>query len=575
MSAERRGLAVMRAVDEAAAGHAQVHLTGSGVHDLVVDGHDRALWLPDFLTSYAVRRAAGLVLQRLGEAPQSLGTLPGGEATAIRAVGADAHPCDVISSLVADLRGAAHPTLLVLDYLDLVLAPGFATSDLLLGLLLERLQALASDRQWRDLGHQVILVDRGGGITERLVHQPGYRTVRIDAPDAAETEIYLARKAAASSTSRLHLATGLDVHRAARLAGGLQLRDLAEVAALSGQHAPVEALTLATLKGEATRHRSNGTLELLDAAIDFGRDVTGLPAVRLHLHHLAVTGRNSARILLAGPPGTGKTYSAQAIARLLGVPLVSLGRIMGELLGQSERNLETALAVLRSMAPCALFIDEADQGPLGSRSAGSATSNEAYQALRQRLFTFLGDVGDDLGITVIATTNVPEHLDPAALDRFTVLPVLCPNERELVDVVRVQARRAGIALGEYVEHDLRAYLGSGKVITARTATKVVQAAHVRATERGSATVDGRDVERALGDRYRDDWTPSVEYSTWSSIVAAESRPALPWVAAAELGDSYEIPHYVRPYADAAGILDIDRIHARIATLKAAGAYAGR
>ena len=125
-----------------------------------------------------------------------------------------------------------------------------------------------------------------------------------------------------------------------------------------------------------------------------------------------------------------------AIAASLNVPAVRYGEILNEYVGVAERNMARANQVLRAMAPLVLFIDEADQVGLGARGR-MARSSEVHQNLRASLFEFLGDTGDQSGITVVATTNVPMQLDDAALSRFTVLPVLFASAAELVEIILI------------------------------------------------------------------------------------------------------------------------------------------
>ena len=103
---------------------------------------------------------------------------------------------------------------------------------------------------------------------------------------------------------------------------------------------------------------------------------------------------------------------------------------MGEgLLGQAEQNAELVASLLRALAPVGLFADEVDQGPLRARSAGGQTSSEAYLALRATLLNLLSDPSN--GISIIATSNVGSHLDPATVSRMRFLPVLFATAGEV------------------------------------------------------------------------------------------------------------------------------------------------
>ena len=79
---------------------------------------------------------------------------------------------------------------------------------------------------------------------------------------------------------------------------------------------------------------------------------------------------------------------------------------------------------------------------LGKRGTAGGEGSEVTSNLRARLFGWLGDNGYQLGISVIGTTNFPNRLDPAAIDRFSIVPVLQPSAAELVQPVRLLFRRA-------------------------------------------------------------------------------------------------------------------------------------
>jgi AAA+ superfamily predicted ATPase len=156
-------------------------------------------------------------------------------------------------------------------------------------------------------------------------------------------------------------------------------------------------------------------------------------------------------VLLSGPPGTGKTFLAEALAGSAGVPLVlfSIARILGHLVGQSETRLERALAAIMALAPCLVFIDEIDQVVArGGRRAdgGSQVDNRVFA----RLLTFLEDPARRAAqALVIAATNRPDLLDPALLSRFDrTAPVLPPTADDRAALLRRLAAQHGVAASD-------------------------------------------------------------------------------------------------------------------------------
>jgi AAA+ superfamily predicted ATPase len=229
--------------------------------------------------------------------------------------------------------------------------------------------------------------------------------------------------------------------------------------------------------------------------------------------------------------------------------------------------------VLRAMAPLVLFIDEADQVGLGARGA-AVSSNEVHQNMRAAMFEFLGDTGEQTGITVVATTNVPMRLDDAALSRFNVLPVLFGSAVEVGQIMRIHARRLGITLDGDIEQTLVEYMDKGGVLSGRSAVHLLESAHVQALREGNQVVTPAHVRTALAGWVGSDWTPAAEYSTLSALITARHADAWPWVAAAQLGESYDIPVYLRPYLTGAGQLDMIRMRDRVDELSGHAASLG-
>lgn len=568
----RRTLQLEHDLDEARAVGSQVLLSGSGVNDILVDPGGRALVLEHLLRSYCERRGLGLVTYRMGTGALSLPTLPDGERIAISAGPRDEHPAQAVGRILDEVRTADRPAVVVLDHFDEVL-PSDAGPDLRLGVLAETVKHLTADLAgWQRRGLQAVLVDRGGGIHPRLVDMPGIATVTVAPPDATEATIFAELKEGPRATTRLHLAEDLDAQRLGGLSGGLLLRNLAELAALSSPTEPVGLSQLSQRKGTAIREASGNTLEHMGDPLAFGTDVAGMHSVRLLVERVLRQGRRSVQVVLCGPPGTGKTYSARAVAALLGVPLVSLGAILGSLLGQSESNMRRALATLLSMAPVALFIDEADQRELGSRTSGGQTANEAYDALRAQLFEFTGDTGEDTGVSIIAATNVPSRLDARSKDRFEFVPVLFGSGTELAQMMGIQARRSGVPLVDDLTGVMTDFVQGGQVLSGRSSGVVLKTAWDVALDRGSAEVTVADVQVALRSRLKVDWTPEAQYSTFTSLLMPDIVDRIPWHAARILGEDYPMPAYLAPYCEADGTLRIESLRERVGELEAAGVY---
>jgi len=565
----RRTLRLEEQLDVAHQSQSLVLLTGAGVHDFLVTGTGETQRLTAFLHGYCTARSIGFVQYTMAEGIRNYPTLPNGQAVPVRLADPDHTPAQAVQQLITDLRAGGAPAMLMFDYADGILDGDRLSIEV--SLLCEQLQALTGDTAWHKAGLRLVLVDRGGGITARLTSQPGLRTVHVGPPDQAELMIFAQQAARASVTARLHLERGLSEEETGRRAGGLLNLHLHEIRLTSSQARPVTAEQIAGIKAEAIRDMSGGTLELMPTRVSFAGEVAGLPAVRLALADAQRASRTTLRILLSGPPGTGKTLAATAIAATLNVPAVRYGEILNEYVGVAERNMARANQVLRAMAPLVLFIDEADQAGLGARGAAPGSS-EVHQNMRAALFEFLGDTGEQTGITVVATTNVPMRLDDAALSRFNVLPVLFGSATELTEIMRIHARRLSIDLDGDPTPVMDAYTQAGRVLSGRSAVHLLETAHVHALRANEKVVTPDHLSAALAGWVSNDWTPAAEYSTLSSLITARHADAWPWFAAAHLGETYDVPPYLRQYLTGSGEIDVVRMRDRVGELSSAHVF---
>ena len=143
---------------------------------------------------------------------------------------------------------------------------------------------------------------------------------------------------------------------------------------------------------------------------------------------------------MTGPAGTGKSAVAEAVAHEAGVNAVvlNLARILGQYVGNSERNLEKALQAIKSLAPTIVFIDEIDQSVSRGGSGDSGVSNRIFK----RLLEFMSDTGNRGQVLFLAATNRPDLLDaalrrPGRFDKK--IPFLIPDESERAAIIQVMA----------------------------------------------------------------------------------------------------------------------------------------
>jgi AAA+ superfamily predicted ATPase len=150
-------------------------------------------------------------------------------------------------------------------------------------------------------------------------------------------------------------------------------------------------------------------------------------------------------ILCVGPPGTGKSLVAKAIASTLGLPLVrfDVSRVFNSLVGQSEQRVRSALQMVDAMAPCVLFIDEIDKA-LGGTHNSSGDSGVGKRVLGS-LLTWLQESKSP--VFAVFTANRVDALPAELLRRGRldeVFSVTIPNEVERRAILDIHLRKRGV-----------------------------------------------------------------------------------------------------------------------------------
>ena len=149
-------------------------------------------------------------------------------------------------------------------------------------------------------------------------------------------------------------------------------------------------------------------------------------------------------IFLGGPPGTGKSLVAKAIAWMLGQPLIKLdiSRVFAGLVGESEARIRAALKMIEAMAPCVLLLDELDKALGGSQNSGgdSGVSKRVLGAL----LTWMQE--KTAPVFVVATANRVTQLPSELIRRGRfdeVFSVSLPTEEERMAIVQIHLRKRG------------------------------------------------------------------------------------------------------------------------------------
>ncbi|WP_158055434.1 ATP-binding protein [Halorussus halophilus] len=160
-----------------------------------------------------------------------------------------------------------------------------------------------------------------------------------------------------------------------------------------------------------------------------------------HREYLAHIGlREIGKLLFVGPPGTGKTSTARALAYDLDLPFVEvkLSMITSQYLGETAKNVEKVFEVAKRLSPCILFMDEFD-------FVAKTRASDEHAAIKRAVNTLLKSI-DDISliqddVLLIGATNHPDQLDAAAWRRFDeIVNFPKPDEQMRADILKLVTR---------------------------------------------------------------------------------------------------------------------------------------
>ncbi|MBQ3597897.1 MAG: ATP-dependent zinc metalloprotease FtsH [Clostridia bacterium] len=201
-------------------------------------------------------------------------------------------------------------------------------------------------------------------------------------------------------------------------------------------------------------------------------------------------------VLLVGPPGTGKTMIAKAVAGEANVPFFSMSgsEFVEMFVGMGASKVRDLFGQAKEKAPCIIFIDEIDA--IGQRRDGRPGSNDEREQTLNQLLTEMDGFEGNTGVIILAATNRPETLDPALTrpGRFDRrVPVELPDLKGREAILKVHAKR--IKTDGNINYLTIARMASGA--SGAELANIINEAALRAVRAGKEVVSQADLEESI------------------------------------------------------------------------------
>ena len=201
-------------------------------------------------------------------------------------------------------------------------------------------------------------------------------------------------------------------------------------------------------------------------------------------------------VLLVGPPGTGKTMLAKAVAGESKVPFFSMSgsEIVEMFVGMGASKVRDLFKQAKEKAPCIVFIDEIDA--IGKKRDGNFSGNDEREQTLNQLLTEMDGFEGNTGVIILAATNRPESLDPALTrpGRFDRrVPVELPDLIGREAILKVHAKK--IKTADDVDFHTIARMAAGT--SGAELANIINEAALRAVRNGRTTVQQADLEESI------------------------------------------------------------------------------
>lgn len=341
-------------------------------------------------------------------------------------------PPEVFSFFDRILEKTKNPTLIIVDYADSIIPAGLQNLNQLTDKVLSiALIKWSKNRIIREKGHLIFLITRRAGDLDELILDRSFEAVqfRIPKPDEELRKSFFIEK-------RFETKEALILSRAS---SGLSLRELEALVDKDFRSINLNDRLdhVFSLKQKVLKDEYSDILDMITPRNGF-EAIGGLEKAIAKLKRIASYMREgrtslvSQGILFMGPPGTGKTVLAEALAKEAGLNFVKPLDIKMMWVGESERRMTRFLDAIKDLAPVVVFIDEFDQNQ--SQRGGFEGDSGVSRSLFKKMLEIMSDTSLRGRVLWILATNRPDLID-AAIKRpgrcDLRIPFLPPDQEQL------------------------------------------------------------------------------------------------------------------------------------------------
>ncbi|MFC1645445.1 ATP-binding protein [Patescibacteria group bacterium] len=329
---------------------------------------------------------------------------------------------ELLSSGKPDDKVAA----IAIDYIESIASEGDYKSPLVVAL--QRWAGLNSPLL--GTGNSVILIEANSGCTSSILSGGDSPVISIHIPRPNRDELVHFIECSFRS-DKIKFADNLDVLTLANLSTGLRCRDLDDIFLFASVNEMCVSEDLIwNKKRELIEAQTGGILKVVRPK--HGLDsIGGMEYIKVPLRRQIKklkTGdiTTNKAIMLMGPPGTGKTMIAEALARESGVNFVIMQNVLDKYVGESDKRLNLALEIAVAMSPTIMFMDEAAES-IGN-SDGHSGDSGVSDRIRGKLQNVIGDDSLRGRLFFILATNYPERLSGPMLRRMDKRVAVLPED---------------------------------------------------------------------------------------------------------------------------------------------------